>query len=577
MKDNQGNVISRNTQERYLHTFPLFSVEKRIDAASGIERKDILEAMNIGDGQGQKSMKRVFSDNYLPFLTNSLRDSEVYKLLFKYCIPGDNILSFVSIMANLTNELSDSFFDGTKYQLQNLFEITANAGDYTFKTSDDRKKGGNRGEYARALANYGTEGAARNPALFDLAIKTPKLIFKGLTEFIDPVISPASKVVKAGTAGLLIPQVMKELNPDNSPGGVDDDNWFLTNLIFPKGTVLPPVGDFAGQFPTVIRKTPQGLPIPFADNDDSAPDIKRDGEIVVFRFRDKLTKSSETGNNLLDRYIQKVFVRYNPSRTDANLLYINYKSSSDLRTTNMSDKQFYFQQFALANMNRNLPALGAPLIQAYIEDLEAVRNGILVEIPEASDYLFDFSPFTFQRLKQLSRDNEQIRCIREGILNILKGNRAVNPDNFLSEGGTLATGFLTVFNPESGQLETISGEGRVIDWIIWGEPSGNFLMPDRPSLEPIYPGYPIPLPVTSIAMSYLPSDVFPYSPFPPHSPLGHIYHAIAATDNLKSSNMALKAVQRKEEGIDNKKKIREKLCIDMERLSAEEKRRRGLE
>ena len=577
IRDNQGNVISTNTKERYLHTFPLFSAEKRIDSISGIPRKDILEVMNIGDGQGQKSMKRVFNDDYLSFLSNSLRDSEVYKLLFKFCIPGDNILSFVSIMANLTNELSDGFFDGTKYQLQNLFEITANAGDYTFKTSDDRKKGGNRGEYARALANYGTEGAARNPALFDLAIKTPKLIFKGLAEFIDPVINPASKIVKAGAAGKLIPQVMKKLNPDNSPGGVDEDNYFLTNLIFPKGTVLPPVGDFAGRYPTVIRKTPQGLPIPFAENDDNAPDIKRDGEIVVFRFRDKLTKASETGNILFDRYMQKVFVNYNPSKSDANLLYINYKSSSELRTANMTDKQLYFQEFALANMNRNFPALAAPLIQAYREDLEVVRNGILVEIPEAADYLFDFSPFTFQRIKQLSRDNEQIRCMREGIINILKGARAVNPDNFLSEGRSLATGFLAVFNPESGELETVSGEGRTIDWIIWGEPAGNFLMPEIPSPEVIFPGYPIPLPVTSIAYSFLPSDVFPYSPFPPHSPLGHIYHAISATDNLQSSNLDLKAVQRKEEGIDNKKKIREKLCIDMERLSNEEKKRRGLE
>jgi len=570
-------------KERFLHLLPLFSAEKRIDSASGIPRGEILEAMNIGDSTGQKSMQKVFSSDYLQFLKNSLKDSGVYKLLFKYCIPGENVLSFTTIMANLTNELSDSFFDGTKYQLQNLFEITANAGDYTFKTSDEKKKGGNRGEYARALANYGTEGMARNPALFDLAMKTPKLIFKGLTEFIDPVIAPASKIVKAGAAGKLIPQVMKRLNPDDSPGGVEDKNWFLTNLILPKGTVPPPMGDIAGAYPTVVRISETGLQLPnvFTGIDaNSPPPIKDDQKIVVYRLRDKMTKGCEEGNILFDKYMQKVFlVNYNPSTSDPQRVYDIYKETSDINFDGLHPKQKYFQDFALASINRNFPAMGAPLIQAYIEDLEIVRKGILIEIPEATDYglLPDFSPFTFKRLKQLSKSNEQISCIREGILNIIKGQRAVEQDNFFSVGKTLATGFWSVYNPASGQLERTSDDGRTIDWIIWGTASDNFLMPQVPNPEVIFPGYPIPLPVTAIAMASLPSDVFPYSPSPPHSPLGHIYHAISATDNLQNSNMDLKKLQRTKEGLENKKKTREKLCIDMERLSLEEKRRRGLE
>jgi hypothetical protein len=566
------------THKRHLHLLPLFSAEKRIDSASGIPRGEILDAMNVGDSTGQKSMQKIFSSDYLQFLKNSLKDSGVYKLLFKYCIPGENVLSFTTIMGNLTNELSDSFFDGTKYQLQNLFEITANAGDYTFKTSDEKKKGGNRGEYARALANYGTEGAARNPALFDLAMKTPKIIFKGLAEFIDPVIAPASKMVKAGAAGKIIPQVMKKLNPDGSPGGVEDDNWFLTNFILPKGTVPPPIGDFYGAYPTIVRRTEQGLDIVTRGD---APPIQDNQEIVVYRFRDKLTKASESGNILFDKYMQKVFlVNYNPSTNSPQQVYTAYAAedaSTDINFDGIQPKQKYFQDFALASINRNFPGMGAPLIQAYIEDLEIVRKGILIEIPEATDYLPDFSPFTFKRLKQLSKSSEQIKCIREGILNIIKGQRAVNPENFFSVGRTLATGFLGAYNPASGQIETVSGEGRVIDWIIWGTPSDNFLMPQIPNPEVIFPGYPIPLPVTAIAMTSLPCDVFPYSPSPPHSPLGHIYHAIAAADNLQSSNMDLKKLQRTKEGLENKKKIGEKLCIDMERLSLEEKRRRGLE
>lgn len=568
---------AEQSKRRYLHTFPLYSVEKTLESASGIPRDDILSTLGISTS---RDMQKVFSLDYEEFLKTELRNSEVYSLLFKYCVPGDNILSFVSVMANLTNELSDTFFDGTKYQLQNLFETTANAGDYTFKTSDERKKGGNRGEYARAQANYGTEGMARSPALFDLAVKTPKIIFKGLAEFIDPVINPASKIVKAGAAGKLIPQVMKNLNPDGSPGGVEDDNYFLTNLILPPGAVPPPVGPLDPTEPTVIRKTRFSLPIsePILDG----AKIRNDGEIVVFRFRDKMTKSSESGNILFDRYMQKVFLKnYNPAPGNADIIYNNYKSNflelGGLRLPQMSNKQFYFQQFALANINRLFPAIVNPLLQAYKEDLEVVRKGIILEIPEASDYLFDFSPLTFQSLNQLSKSDEQVRCIRDNILSIIKGTKAVNPNNFMTEGNTLATGFLTVFNPESNRLETVSGQGRVIDWIIWGEPSGNFLMPESPLPEVIFPGYPVPLPITPIAMSLLPCDVFPYSPFPPHSPLGHIYHAIAATDNLQNLNIDLKEVQRNKENIENKKKIREKLCIDMERLSSEEKKRRGLE
>jgi hypothetical protein len=78
-------------------------------------------------------------------------------------------------------------------------------------------------------------------------------------------------------------------------------------------------------------------------------------------------------------------------------------------------------------------------------------------------------------------------------------------------------------------------------------------------------------------MSLLPNDVVPYGPGPPHTPLGHIYHAIVAAESLSNISLDQKSTQREREGIENKKKLRGKLCIDMEQIAAEERKRRGME
>ena len=565
-------------KERYLQLFPLVSVESPpVDFSA------------IGF---QSDFQEIYRENYLEDLTREMKNSSIYQYLFKYSVPGDTMLTFVSIYANMTNELSDEFFDSTKLELKNLFEIISNGGDYTFETMEEKKRGGNRGEFARAMANYGTEGNARNPGLFDLAVKTPKQIFKGLAEFMDPVIKPASTIVKAGHAGKLLPQTMKHLNPDMTPGGVNDKNFFVTNVILPKGTVPAPVGDFAGEYPTVIRRSSADMPLQAAAG---APEFLDDNEMVTFRLRDRKTKGSETGNHFFDIYLQRVFFRfYNPAKYDAQAVYDSYTDSSDIanfpdaRDENTGEilkpREVAHQNFILAMMKRDMRRMATTLFGTYRDDLEVVRKGIIEELKSLdppiiitdADFL-DFSPGTFKRL----RENEDICNARDIIIAILKGERPVDPANFETpEGYNLATGQLFVINPETQKVETISvanGGGETIDWIIWGDVGGSITIPSPPKPEPVFPGYPLPLPVTPIAMASLPSDMVPYSPSPPHTPIGWAYHAIVAADNIQNISLDLKAVQREEEGMENKKKLHEKLCIDMERISAEEKKRRGLE
>ena len=563
---------------------------------------DLLEKI-LSIRADDSDIQGIYQKNYLEDLTTSLKKSSVYQYLFKYSVPGDAMLTFVSIYANMTNELSDEFFDKTKFELKNLLEIISNGGDYTFETTEEKKKGGNRGEYARAMANYGTEGNTRNPGLFDLAVKTPKQIFKGLAEFMDPVISPASVIVKAGHAGKLLPQTMKNLNIDNTPGGVNDKNFFVTNIILPKGTIPAPVGDFSGKYPTVIRKKEADMPLAGFDEEvaigsifSDRPPILDNNEMVTFRLRDRITKGSETGNHFFDIYLQRVFFgQYNPvTVSTAQAVYDSYTDSSDIasfpgaRDENTGEilkpREVAHQYYVLAMMKRDMRRMATTLFGAYRDDLEVVRKGIIKELKSLdppiiitdADFL-DFSPGTFKRL----RKNEDICNARDIIIAILKGERPVEPSNFNTpEGHNLATGDLFVINPETQRMEIISaanGGGKTINWIIWGDVGGSIRIPSPPKPEPVFPGYPLPLPVTPIAMSTLPSDMVPYSPSPPHGPLGWAYHAIAAADNIQNVGRDLKAVQREEEGLQNKKKLHEKLCIDMERISAEEKKRRGLE
>lgn len=572
--ESESSGIEEREEKRVLRLFPLHSAEfSDRQLSPDTKMSQVLAKLGIDDGDFDNA-KQLYRDKYMSILQNDLKNSSAFDYLFRFSVPGDFLLSFVSIYSNLVNELDSTYFDKVKFELKSLFEVVENGGDYTFQTDEQKKSGGNRGAYAFAKANYGTEGKARNPGLFDLAVKTPKAIFKGLTEFVDPVISISSKIVKAGNAGKLLPQVMKVLNPDGTPGGANDENYFLSDIVLPKGSVPPPVGDVLGKKPTVIQSTV--LP------SDSTKDYPANNEIVTFRLRDQITKvSGDEGNSLFDKYLQKVFFEiYKPSKNETFDRYVlpDHDGAPENLNSSATDKNRMFQRFALALVNRDIQTMSTTLLSSYMEDMDVVRQGVIKELsgayPNIETYLSSFSPFVFKNLRE---SEDPFLCdAGEKVLQILKGQQPVNPDNFIPEGAnySLATGFLQTVN-EDGQV--VNTEDRVLDWIIWGVVDGVFTLPFPPVPEPIFPGYPIPLPITPVAMSLLPNDVVPYGPGPPHTPLGHIYHAIVAAESLSNISLDQKSIQREREGIENKKKLRGKLCIDMEQIAAEERKRRGME
>jgi len=576
------------TLKRDLKLFPLEAVEMSDrQLPPDTKMSDFLTKLSVGDDEKYQNVDKLYQNKYMAILQNDLKQSSTFNYLFRYSVPGDFLLSFVSIYSNLVNEIDETFFDKTKFELKSLFETLENGGDYTFETSEEKKSGGNRGAYARASANYGSEGAARNPGLFDLAVKTPKLIFKGLTEFIDPCISVASKIVKAGNAGKLLPQIMKVLNPDGTAGGVNDKNYFLTDIVLPRGSVPPPIGDILGENPTVIQSTV--LP------SDSTRDYPANNEIVTFRLRDSITKGSEEGNSLFDKYLQKVFFNYKPSKNETFTAYNSREipeeedtpppfSEDDLSLPFGTEKTELFQRFASGLVVRDVQTMSITILQSYRDDLEVVRQGIIKELEGDDAYsgidieahLPELLPSVFKDL----READHLCDLGSDIVAILKGEKLVTKSNFVSAHGTpLATGDLQSVNPDTGLLEVVLSPGNgLIDWVIWGNVNGAFTVPFPPNPEPILPGYPLPLPITPVAMSLLPADMLGgYGPGPPHSPLGHIYHAIVAAEGLSNLTLEQKAVQREREGLENKKKLRGKLCIDIDQIAAEERKRRGTE
>ena len=574
--DAEGSSIEPVKQKRVLRLFPLEAVEMSDrQLPPDTKMSDFLTKLSVGDDEKYQNVDKLYQNKYMAILQNDLKQSSTFNYLFRYSVPGDFLLSFVSIYSNLVNEIDETFFDKTKFELKSLFEVLENGGDYTFETSEEKKSGGNRGAYARASANYGSEGAARDPGLFDLAVKTPKLIFKGLTEFIDPCISVASKIVKAGNAGLLLPQIMKVLNPDGTAGGVNDENYFLTDIVLPRGSVPPPIGDILGKNPTVIQENV--LPT------DSTRDYPGNNEIVTFRLRDSITKGSEEGSSLFDKYLQKVFFNYKPNKNEIFNVYSDPAHSGEIDDLGNfgTEKTRLFQRFASGLVIRDVQTMSTTILKSYMEDLETVRLGIIEELEgrysNIRDYLTKpFTPFVFKTLREA--DDPFLCDAGDEVLAILKGEQPVNPNNFMSTNGTsLATGNIQSVNPDTGLLEVVPDE-HTIDWVIWGNVNGAFTVPAPPNPEPILPGYPLPLPITPVAMSLLPADMLGgYGPGPPHSPLGHIYHAIVAAEGLSNLTLEQKAVQREREGLENKKKLRGKLCIDIDQIAAEERKRRGME
>ncbi len=98
-------------------------------------------------------------------------------------------------------------------------------------------------------------------------------------------------------------------------------------------------------------------------------------------------------------------------------------------------------------------------------------------------------------------------------------------------------------------------------------------VPILPLPVPIFPGQAIDLPITPVALSVIPMDTLSgYGPGPPHTPLGYIYHGIVAAEGLAFPDLETKARLRERAGMENKKKPKEQLCINMDKVRDEDQK-----
>jgi hypothetical protein len=464
--------VGRTFVERAVTVIPISSVEVPIELSDKDIRLSDLYGANglsidpsppntINDGTAFKDFDDLYTRRFMSKTFLLMKNSPGYSLVLKYCLSSDTLLTFSTIYSNLLNELPEGFFDNTKFELKSLFEILMNGGDYAFEGPSETEKGSNREQAARAQANAGTDGSARKPSLVDLATQTPKLIFKGLAEFIDPVIAPAALITKKAKAGEFFPGMMHEEE------GNDKSPWYKLH----------------------IELNPYDLPPPLGAIED--PNL----DIIYINEEESRRKPPD------------------PAETEP-------------------------------------PVLGAPgniRMTTFVPNFIDSGTGESLS-PFLRDYFFKFG--------QVGGNPDAPGTAQEQNAAFYMFSRA------------LATyDFMTALRVSVGEYMKAMSDPviKCKDFMI--KKDGKVVMVS-PKLD--YPGPPIDIPVSALAMSLLPMDVMMgFGIWPPHSPLGWIYHAIEAADSLKFPTIEDKERLRERAGIENKKIPVNELCIDIDQMREE--------
>ncbi len=171
-------------------------------------------------------------DDYRRQLLQGLKQSQGYKFLFDYAFSLYDLSSFYTIFSSITASKKQGVpinWDGTKAALILLITMTNNRG--RFDHTSNQPLLNDPVEFSKAfdkafdilqscgplvpcnLINLGLGGLSSFGFAMKFAIKTPKLIFKGLTELIDPNISIASKIKCIGGTEVPIELVSLALLP----------------------------------------------------------------------------------------------------------------------------------------------------------------------------------------------------------------------------------------------------------------------------------------------------------------------------------------------------------------------------
>jgi hypothetical protein len=123
--ESESSGIEEIEKKRVLRLFPLHSAEfSDRQLSPDTKMSQVLAKLGIDDGDFDNA-KQLYRDKYMSILQNDLKNSSAFDYLFRFSVPGDFLLSFVSIYSNLVNELDNTYFDKVKFELKNLFEVVA--------------------------------------------------------------------------------------------------------------------------------------------------------------------------------------------------------------------------------------------------------------------------------------------------------------------------------------------------------------------------------------------------------------------------------------------------------------------
>ena len=176
---NQEKVLKRNVV-----TIPLVDSELSLPELENLTIQQVLD--QLGDIES-------FWDNYSNQLVVQLIAKEEFQFLFDYCFPLKRMVFLLMTYSSTYftfNKDVNNLFTNTKEQLKSTFYTMLNVNDPTYENETMKKIGGNKGLAALADNNEEIPGID----LLTMALKTPLLILKGMTEVADPNITLAKKI-----------------------------------------------------------------------------------------------------------------------------------------------------------------------------------------------------------------------------------------------------------------------------------------------------------------------------------------------------------------------------------------------
>lgn len=209
-----------------------------------LDPKDVLNS--------DKSYNKIFKnlENYFNKNKNSLISklnlSPDFQLMTKKAMSINKVINLISFYIDnaLSHREINSLFNSCKQTLKSMMISAETLDDYEKPIQNIADR------YSRDMNDVGNPSPQLNLDLLWFIITTPILIFKGITQIMDPNIAIASQIVNAASAGLLFPKIdpktLKPVEPLEYPGDpVLLPTVIVSLLLLPVNIWFPAIGPLA--------------------------------------------------------------------------------------------------------------------------------------------------------------------------------------------------------------------------------------------------------------------------------------------------------------------------------------------